>query len=32
VVDAFYLVGPDGSPVTDPGLRARVERAVVDAV
>jgi len=32
VVDAFYLVGPDGSPVTDPGLRARVERDLVEAV
>jgi [protein-PII] uridylyltransferase len=31
VVDAFYVVGPDGSPVTDAGLRARVEREVLAA-
>jgi [protein-PII] uridylyltransferase len=32
VVDAFYVVGPDGAPVTDAGLRARVEAEVLDAV
>jgi [protein-PII] uridylyltransferase len=31
VVDAFYLVGPDGGPVTDPELRGRVGAAVLDA-
>lgn len=31
VVDAFYLVGPDGEPVTDPGLRGRVGDAVLAA-
>jgi [protein-PII] uridylyltransferase len=30
-VDAFYVVGPDGAPVTDPSLRARVEREVLAA-
>jgi [protein-PII] uridylyltransferase len=29
VVDAFYVVGPDGRPVTDPELRERVEREVL---
>jgi [protein-PII] uridylyltransferase len=29
IVDAFYVVGPNGSPVTDPGLRQRVEREVL---
>jgi [protein-PII] uridylyltransferase len=31
VVDAFYVVGPDGSPVTDRELRERVEREVLQA-
>jgi [protein-PII] uridylyltransferase len=31
VVDAFYLLGPDGEPVTDNGLRRRVEDAVLAA-
>jgi [protein-PII] uridylyltransferase len=31
VVDAFYVVGPDRAPVTDPRLRARVEREVLAA-
>ena len=31
VVDAFYLLGPDGGPVTDAGLRATVEREVLAA-
>jgi [protein-PII] uridylyltransferase len=31
VVDAFYLVGPGGAPVTDPGLRARVGAEVLAA-
>jgi [protein-PII] uridylyltransferase len=31
VVDAFYLVGPDGSPVADKVVRDRVERAVLAA-
>ena len=29
VVDAFYVVGPDGAKVTDPGELAEVERAVL---
>lgn len=29
VVDAFYVVGPDGSKVTDPELRARVEHELL---
>ena len=29
VVDAFYVVGPDGAPLGDPALRARVEREVL---
>jgi [protein-PII] uridylyltransferase len=32
VVDAFYVVGPDGRPVTDPALRTEVEAAVLAAV
>jgi [protein-PII] uridylyltransferase len=32
VVDAFYLVGPDRAPVTDPALRSTVEGAVLAAV
>jgi [protein-PII] uridylyltransferase len=32
VVDAFYVVGPDGSKLTDAGLRARVERDVLGAL
>jgi [protein-PII] uridylyltransferase len=31
VVDAFYVVGPDGGPVTDPGLRREVAEAVLAA-
>ncbi|MEN3357322.1 MAG: [protein-PII] uridylyltransferase [Mycobacteriales bacterium] len=31
-VDAFYVVGPDGSPVTDAALRQKVEAAVLAAV
>jgi len=31
VVDVFYLVGPDGAPVLDPGLRDLVEREVLAA-
>ncbi len=31
VVDAFYVVGPDGRPVTGDALRARVEREVLAA-
>jgi hypothetical protein len=31
VVDAFYLVGPDGDPVTDPDLRGRVGDEVLAA-
>ena len=30
VVDAFYLLDPDGRPVTDPTLRSHVEQAVLD--
>ena len=32
VVDAFYVVGPDGRPLTDPDLRARVGREVLAAL
>ena len=32
VVDAFYVVGPDGRPLTDPALRRRVEEAVLHAL
>jgi [protein-PII] uridylyltransferase len=32
VVDAFYVVGPGGAPVTDAALRRRVEAAVLGAV
>lgn len=31
VVDAFYVVGPDGGPLTDPALRDEVERRVLAA-
>jgi [protein-PII] uridylyltransferase len=31
VVDAFYVLGPDGAPVLDAGLRASVERALLAA-
>ena len=31
-VDAFYLVGPDGGPLTDPPQRRLVCRAVLDAL
>ena len=31
VVDAFYVAGPDGGPLTDPDLRAEVERRVLEA-
>jgi [protein-PII] uridylyltransferase len=31
-VDAFYVVGPDGAPVTDPAVRSNVEGAVLAAV
>jgi [protein-PII] uridylyltransferase len=31
VVDVFYLVGADGAPVLDPGLRELVEREVLSA-
>jgi len=31
-VDAFYLVGPDGGPLTDPAQRRLVCRAVLDAL
>ena len=31
VVDAFYVVGEDGGPVTDPGLRRQVTDAVLAA-
>jgi [protein-PII] uridylyltransferase len=31
-VDAFYLVGPDGGPLTDPALRQRVCAEVVGAL
>ena len=32
VVDAFYVVGPDGAKLTDPDLRAKVEAAVLAAL
>jgi [protein-PII] uridylyltransferase len=32
VVDAFYVVGPDGAKLTDPLLRNRVESAVLAAL
>ena len=32
VVDAFYVVDPDGSRLTEPALRARVEKAVLTTV
>jgi [protein-PII] uridylyltransferase len=32
VVDAFYVVGPDGGKLTDPVLRSRVESAVLAAL
>jgi [protein-PII] uridylyltransferase len=32
VVDAFYVVGPDGSKLVDPALRERVEKQVLAAV
>ena len=32
VVDAFYVVGPDGAPLTDADLRMHVEAAVLAAV
>jgi [protein-PII] uridylyltransferase len=32
VVDAFYVVGPDASKVTDPRQLAEVERAVLAAL
>jgi [protein-PII] uridylyltransferase len=32
VVDAFYVVGPDGGKLTDPELRSRVEVAVLAAL
>jgi [protein-PII] uridylyltransferase len=32
VVDAFYVVGPDGAPVADAALRRKVEAAVLAAV
>jgi len=32
VVDAFYVVGPDGRPVTDRALRRQVTEDVLDAV
>lgn len=32
VVDAFYVVGPDGAPLADPALRARVEAELLAAV
>jgi [protein-PII] uridylyltransferase len=32
VVDAFYVVGADGGPLTDPEEQARVERAVLAAL
>ena len=31
-VDAFYLVGPDGGPLTDPVLRSGVCAAVLQAL
>ena len=32
VVDAFYVVGRDGAPLTDPALRARVEAQLLAAL
>jgi [protein-PII] uridylyltransferase len=32
VVDAFYVVGPDGSKVTDPALRAQIEQRILAAL
>ncbi len=32
VVDAFYVVGPDGGKVTDPEQRTRVEQALLSAL
>ncbi len=32
VVDAFYVVGPDGGKIVDPALRARVEASVLAAL
>ncbi len=32
VVDAFYVVGPDGGKLTDPSLRDQVERDVLKAL
>ena len=32
VVDAFYVVGPGGGPLSDPVLRAQVTRAVLAAL
>jgi hypothetical protein len=32
VVDAFYVVCPDGAPVADPATRSTVEGAVLAAV
>ena len=32
VVDAFYVVGPDGAKLTDPSLRTKVEAAVLAAL
>jgi [protein-PII] uridylyltransferase len=32
VVDAFYVVGPDGGKVTDPALRQRVEQELLAAL
>jgi [protein-PII] uridylyltransferase len=32
VVDAFYVVGPDGTKLTDPVLRGKVESAVLAAL
>jgi [protein-PII] uridylyltransferase len=32
VVDAFYVVGPDGGKLTDPVLRSGVEAAVLGAL
>jgi len=32
VVDAFYVVGPDGNKVSDPALRLRVEQELLAAL
>jgi [protein-PII] uridylyltransferase len=32
VVDAFYVVGPDGAKVREPGLRRRIEQEVLAAL